>query len=64
MDLERVEFLGVRDMIVAMSRPTHGKFLHFLTEQEEAGFMRMCRDVNGDSLRTLAAKIRAKAAAA
>ena len=61
MDLERRDFLSVRDVIVAMSRPTHGQFLHFLTEQEEDGFMTRCRTVNGDSLRKLADGINGKA---
>jgi hypothetical protein len=64
MNLDRFDFLGVRDIIVAMPRPTHGKFLHFLTHGEEAAFMKQSHEVNGDALKKLAAKIRGEPAGA
>ena len=51
LDLENRHFT-MRDLITAMSRPTHGKFLHFMTAEQDVNFMADCERVQGADLKT------------
>jgi hypothetical protein len=43
--------LTMRDLITAMSRPTNGRYLHFVTPPEQAMVMRLARGISDEDLR-------------
>ena len=50
MDLSN-HYLTVRDIITAMSRPTHGKYLHFYDADKQCKILKLCATVNGEALK-------------
>ena len=45
--------LTMRDIITAMSRPTHGHYLHFVETEDEDHFFRHYETVTDDNLERL-----------
>jgi hypothetical protein len=45
--------LTMRDIITAMSRPTHGRYLHFVEQEQQDGFFHYSKTVTDDMLKQL-----------
>jgi hypothetical protein len=54
------QHMTMRDLITATSRPTHGQFLHFVSEQQQGKLAKLCAALSDDDLRTRAATINAR----
>ncbi|NDD63714.1 MAG: AAA family ATPase [Acidobacteria bacterium] len=54
------QHMTMRDLITATSRPTHGQFLHFVSEQQQGKLAQLCAALSDDDLRTRAATINAR----
>jgi len=51
------QHMTMRDLITAMSRPTHGQFLHFVSEQQQAKLLGLCAGLTDEDLRKRAVEI-------
>ena len=56
MDLSH-EHMSMRDLITAMSRPTRGEFLHFMSDDEQTKILKDCSELSEEDLRQRAVAI-------